>query len=253
MSDDVHSIQTSFGGVAELGKGYISRVDGARILLPLATELKVGDGARYVVHLADGTPAFAGAGRVVEVSDQGRSVRKDQRYETMLDALQFDERSRPVYNYIVAVREATYGQTAAVTPAAVVDDEAGIVEESSPDALMDDEATAYIGRPGGADGSFATAIEGHVSGSASAAPQVVKRSSVPIVMPTGSLRRPALGLQWQPADARPPTARPASGLFRYAEGGLLRPARPPYPAIDRSLWVSPAPRPGSNGASARVT
>lgn len=285
MADDVYTIETMYGDVAELGKGYVNRVDGQRILLPFGKKLKVGDGVRYVVHLADGTPAFAGAGRCVEVSDQGRKAPKAQRYETMVDALQFDERSRPVYEYIVAVRNATYaGQPASAQAAsaaqaspvardvaddaAMEDDEAELLDddEASASAMHDDdesEATAFIGRPGtgrdsapsspAAEGSFAGALEQRASGAPSApaaSRSTPATASVPSVMPSGMLRRAVLGVQWQPATPRHPTPRPASGLFRYPEGTLPRPARAPYPDLDASQWVQPAPKPGASGAGA---
>ncbi len=108
MSDDVFEIVTPFGDVAELGQGYINRADGERMLLPLPSECAAGEGVRFIVHLTDGTPAFAGAGRCVQVSDQGATVVAAERFETLLDNLAFDDRSRPVYDYIVAVRQAAY-------------------------------------------------------------------------------------------------------------------------------------------------
>jgi len=110
--NEIMEVQTSFADVAQLGQGYVDRVDGERMLLALGTEMAVGDVVRFIVHLVDGTPAFAGAGRCVQVSDQGPSVPASDRYETLLDTLTFDERSAPVYDYIVAVRQMTYNETA---------------------------------------------------------------------------------------------------------------------------------------------
>jgi hypothetical protein len=110
MSEDVFMIASAFGDVAELGQGYVNRADGERILLPLPVELAMGEGVRFIVHLSDGTPAFAGAGRCVQVSDQGDGVDPTERFETLLDSLAFDERSQPVYEYIVAVRQAVYAE-----------------------------------------------------------------------------------------------------------------------------------------------
>lgn len=258
MADDVLTITTEFADVASLGKGYIHRVDGQRILLPLAKKLTVGEGVRYVVHLADGTPAFAGAGRCTEVSDQGRSVAKAQRYETMVDSLQFDDRSRPVYEYIVAVRQATYGGAAAAVQAApsVEDaetDDAELIEAEASDAGDDDEATAYMGRPRGPRSSAPGATASvRPSAPTSQAPEPAP-APIPSVMPSGMLRRPVLGVQWQPTAPRRPTPRPASGLFRHPEGPLPKPAHAPYPDLDRSQWVTRAPRPGSTDAPARST
>src|SRR5262245_24485425 len=110
MSDDILSVATPFPDVASLAQGYINRVDGERLLIPLEEACDEGSGVRFVIYLGDGTAAFAGAGRCVQVSDQGTNVPPNARYETLVDSLELDERSRPVYDYIVAVRAAAYGQ-----------------------------------------------------------------------------------------------------------------------------------------------
>jgi hypothetical protein len=108
MSDEIFEVATSCTDVAELGQSYIDRVDGERILLPLPREIPAGEGVRFIVHLVDGTPAFAGSGRCVQSSDQGDQVAATDRFETLIDTLAFDERSLPVYEYIVAVRQLAY-------------------------------------------------------------------------------------------------------------------------------------------------
>lgn len=153
MSDEVFEVVTPFNDVAELGQGYINRADGERILLPLPEACQVGEGVRFIVHLADGTPAFAGAGRCVQASDQGPAAGAG-RYETLLDSLAFDERSRPVYEYIVAVRQAVYAAGGPAEPAeqaqaldAEVAAEVEAVAESAPeDAAV---AEAVYGEDGG--------------------------------------------------------------------------------------------------------
>ncbi len=129
MSDDILSVATPFPDVASLAQGYINRVDGERLLVPLEAECSEGSGIRFVIYLGDGTAAFAGAGRCAQVSDQGGSVPPQQRFETLIDSLDLDERSRPVYDYIVAVRNAAYGQ------------------EPAAEASSDDEVSADIEEP----------------------------------------------------------------------------------------------------------
>lgn len=109
MSDEIFEVATLCVDVAALGQDYSDRVDGERILLALPREIAAGDEVRFVVILVDGTPAFAGAGRCIQVSDQGLNAGMS-RYETLLDSLAFDERSAPVYEYIVAVRQLAYQQ-----------------------------------------------------------------------------------------------------------------------------------------------
>jgi len=279
MSDDILTIATPYPDVVSLAQGYINRADGERILLPLAATPSEGEGIRFVVMLSDGTPAFAGAGLCTQVSDQGNTVPADQRFETLLDSLQFDERSQPVYDYIVAVRNAAYAQQAeteaqaAEAPATDVEMDALSVESH------DDEATAMLNVEvateavviAGRMPSDAPSEQGQVLWSAGApeaaqelepvhswapsAPppprveswqpplEAAQPSFVPPPIPTGILTRPARAAHWQPTPPRRPTPRPASGLFRYASGALPRPAAPPHPDIDPAARVRPAPRP----------
>jgi hypothetical protein len=266
MSDDILSVATSFTDVASLAQGYMNRADGERLLLPLGSACKPGTGVRFVVYLEDGTPAFAGAGLCSQVSDQGGTVPAEQRYETLLDTLQFDERSRPVYEYIVAVRNAAYAQGASAQ-AEEVDAELEPDAEGSQAAageaheaeLLPDDAAASL-RPSEPTSAWSQpepwtqpAPADDVQPAASLleageqpwlTPGATAPSFLPPALPTGLLTRPARTTHWQPSPPRRPTPRPATGLFRYGTGGLPRPDRPPYPDLDRSAWIQPAPRPG---------
>lgn len=133
MSDDVFAVRTTFNDVAELGQGYLERADGERMLLPLPLEVSEGEGVRFIVYLADGTPAFAGAGRAVQVSDQGEEVAAEDRYETLIDGLVFDERSRPVYDYIVAVRQMAYADLGAAAEAEAAHGEEAVLDSEGND------------------------------------------------------------------------------------------------------------------------
>jgi hypothetical protein len=151
MSDDILSVATPFPDVASLAQGYINRVDGERLLVPLEVAVDEGAGVRFVIYLGDGTAAFAGAGRCVQVSDQGTNVPPSARYETLVDSLELDERSRPVYDYIVAVRAAAYGQTEEAQDADAHVEDVGPAElEAAPidvDAGMDVELASVPAAP----------------------------------------------------------------------------------------------------------
>ena len=237
----------------------MNRADGERLLLALKASSATGAGVRFVVYLADGTPAFAGAGLCVQVSDQGRAVPPEQRYETLLDTLQFDERSRPVYDYIVAVRSAAYQvQQQAQGDAAEGAAYASAASEHPGSFSGEDDATSIVSAPVSvpAPGPEQTAWSEPASEQqglsiparsdsipafdteAARAP-----SFLPPPIPTGLLTRPARTTHWQPAPPRRPTPRPSTGLFRYAAGALPRPARPPRPELDPAFSVAPAPRP----------
>jgi hypothetical protein len=138
MSEEIFTVQTPFPDVVALAQGYMNRADGERLLLPLPVAFSQGAGIRFVVYLADGTPAFAGAGLCVQASDQGTAVPSAQRYESLLDTLQFDERSRPVYDYIVAVRNAAYaqqGQAAGAEAAEVLEEPTALIEVAGTEAV----------------------------------------------------------------------------------------------------------------------
>ena len=278
MSDEIFEIPTHSVDVAALGQDYSDRVDGERILLGLPRALEIGDEVRFVVLLLDGTPAFAGAGRCIQVSDQGDDAGA-LRFETLIDSLAFDERSQPVYEYIVAVRQAAYqqGEAAAGAEESV---EVAVPEEPSP---WDAEATR-IDR-----GSIPP--EAHRSAEAHGeltTPHEISSSSLPTPVPTASttprpdgdglpepeepaalsvsaqsrrvtppayatippeplqtgiLTRPALAAHWAPAAPRPPqrSLRPSS--FQSHQGPLAVPEVPPRPQLDRSQWIERASAP----------
>jgi hypothetical protein len=256
MSDEIFSIAAPFPDIAELAQGYVDRADGERLLLPLPKAMAQGAPVRFVVYLSDGTPAFAGAGLCSESSDQGRAVAPEQRFETLLESLRFDARSRPVYDYIVAVRAAVYAES---DPEARIGSAGSDAESSDGASQVDVDATAVLDlfaqhrQPASGpiahrtptpspdqDGELAfrptPEHSTHIAGTRDP-------SFIPPPIPTGLLTRPARTMHWQPAPPRRPTPRPASGLFRYGLAGLPSPARPPRPELDPSLQVLPAPRP----------
>ena len=301
MSDDVFAVRTSFQDVAELGQGYLERADGERMLLPLPVEVAKGEGVRFIVYLTDGTPAFAGAGRAVQVSDQGTEVDSEQRYETLIDGLVFDERSRPVYDYIVAVRQMAYADAGASAEADAAMGEEAVLESDEPTTHAEEANPALIAEMMRPDSvhpleeddlrdtkSMSPAEKAYEAASAGAAAAPTRRmeaysevtppdnnvglamveeeralaqSEIPRVLadpdastqivearsmmplPTGSLRRPAIAVGWQPKAPKRPESKPGSGMFRYAAGALPIPARPPHPDLPAEQRVQPAAAP----------
>lgn len=268
MSEETFSITAPFPDVASLAQGYVNRADGERLLLPLPQAFATGAIVRFMVHLVDGTPAFAGVGMCVQSSDQGPAVEPENRFETLLDSLRFDARSQPVYDYIVAVRASLYADSQPDEPQPEPEVHVGAVQSDAPAPApeVDVDATAVrdvfaqnrqetVRPDGNSDrprAESSPSIEpGTLEPGSGAYPRpsesgsVVARdpSFIPPPIPTGLLRRPARTMHWQPAPPRRPTPRPASGLFRYGLAGLPRPNRAPRPEIDASLWVRPAHRP----------
>jgi hypothetical protein len=287
MSDEIFEVMTSFADVAELGQGYIDRADGERILLALPRATREGEGVRFIIVLADGTPAFAGAGRCAQVSDQGAEVDAQGRYETLLDSLAFDERSRPVYEYIVAVRQMAYadaegaaGGEAGVVEEAVYETDASISgwPEASPTEPMSQPPDSLaptrevetlepalsepaLSEPALSEPALSeppSQMAGPTTDPSPAPPATeppprpdfsyaVLASVLPEPLPTGMLTRPAIAAHWQPVAPRPPRPSSRPSRFRYPIGTLPMPSAPPRPDLDESQWVRPAPSPASGG------
>lgn len=194
MSDDVYAIRTTYQDVAELGQGYMERADGERILLALPAEVKPGDGVRFIVYLSDGTPAFAGAGRSVQASDQGAEVDAEARFETLIDALVFDERSRPVYDYIVAVRQMAYADAGA---AAEAEAEHGVEEVMESDEPSMHTRAALPATPGAQAAPAAEEVEvSDLDADDAGAPAAPDADAFSDVTPQGAA--PALSAHMQP-------------------------------------------------------
>lgn len=259
MSDALN-IMTPFGDVASLGQGYAQRADGEHLWLPMPQPLEPGTGVEFVIFLADGTPAFAGAGQCLQVSDLGEQADPQGRFETAFGALQFDERSQPVYDYIVALHAA-----AAEAQPEAAEGEAEVEAEAEAELMeAGDEPDFEMGEEGDGDFDVVDAggegvaladgdamLEGATPEMESLEIDAADEDEAPAprvsMIPKGMLQRPAIAMHWKPAPAQSPQASPASGLFQYNGSGLPVPAEPPRPELDPSLWVQPAGRPAPEG------
>jgi hypothetical protein len=264
MSDEIFEVATHSVDVAALGQDYSDRVDGERILLGLPRALEIGEEVRFVVLLLDGTPAFAGAGRCIQVSDQGREAGVS-RFETLIDSLAFDERSAPVYEYIVAVRQIAYqqgegaeaGAEQAGLGAAHSDSEVDVaVPESTPPAEASpwDADATRVSRgsiPPEAQRAPKYDLDGATmemeSKNAEATVQDVSKSNLPTPIPAAlTTARPEAGELPEPAepDSISVSAQRGPALPTYATippeplktGILTRPALAAH-------WAPAAPRP----------
>jgi hypothetical protein len=252
MSDEVFEVSTSFGDVAELGQGYINRADGERILVPLANAPEVGEGVRFIVHLIDGTPAFAGAGRCVQVSDQGPEA-GGERYETLLDSLAFDERSQPVYDYIVAVRQAVYAAGGPQAEAVAAEQAAADVQAAEEGALdaPGDSGEALIEEQAAYVASYEETVEAGVASDALEEPlgepdaisgaqeALVASGSMPAPERLASVRpsRPAPPIAYVEEEPAPMLIDPAAYKLGPISRGMLQRA-----AVDVH-WQPDAPQP----------
>jgi hypothetical protein len=277
MSEEIFEVPTHSVDVAALGQDYSDRVDGERILLGLPRALEVGDEVRFVVLLVDGTPAFAGAGRCVQVSDQGDEAGA-LRFETLIDSLAFDERSQPVYEYIVAVRQIAFQQGEGAAEAEGEVDVSVSQDQDQEQAPWEAEATR-IDRGSVPPAARDLAAEAHGDRTT---PHQISPSSLPTPVPTtsaaelpdpeepeplsvpaqphgvtppayatippeplktGILTRPAIAAHWAPAAPRPPQRSLRPTGFQSTPGPLAVPDVPPRPKLDRTQWVERAPTP----------
>ena len=244
MSDEIFEVPTHSVDVAALGQDYSDRVDGERILLGLPRALEIDDEVRFVVLLLDGTPAFAGAGRCIQVSDQGSDAGA-LRFETLIDSLAFDEPSQPVYEYIVAVRQIAFqqgeGAAAPVESESESEVDVAVPQEQSP---WDDPEATRIDR-GSIPPEALRAAEAHGDRTT---PHEISPSSLPTPVPTSSTTaRPggddlpepqepeAISVPAQPRGVTPPAYAtiPPEPL---KTGILTRPALAAH-------WAPAAPRP----------
>lgn len=263
MSDALN-IVTPFGDVAALGQGYAQRADGDHLWLPMAQQLEQGAAVEFVILLADGTPAFAGSGQCMQVSDLGEDADPQVRFETAIGALQFDERSQPVYDYIVALHQAPAADAAADSDSdsdqAQADPNEAQAESASefaevgageavtepPGADVPEDGAAVVLE--GVDDGEEPSVEGEIDSGmyvAEGEEQDDGPQSQPSMIPKGMLQRPAIAMHWKPAPPKSPQASASSGLFQYNGAGLPVPEEPPRPDLDPSLWVQPAPSPQS--------
>jgi hypothetical protein len=218
----------------------------------------------------------------VQASDQGDQVAPSDRFETLIDTLAFDERSLPVYEYIVAVRQLAYSDNAAPDAGApeaesvsvAVAEETAIYEaepetQARPEVTVMSEDPALAPRdseeslaplaaveavqlaPAAPVTPLPTVKEPEPQPEPPVAPSLVVpagpgyASVKPEPLPTGILTRPAIALHWAPAAPRPPQRSLRPSHFQTARGPLQIPAAPPRPDLDRSLWVTRAERPAA--------
>ena len=244
MSDEIWNIMTPFADVAELGQGYMARADGQCLWVPLPNQVEVETEVPFVVYLLDGTPAFAGSGRCIQVADQGDAADPQVRYEALLDNLMFDERSQPVYDYIVAVRAAAIEEQGAAVDVAQEGDrestDVAVDEDFGADSYQSDSVANEAGVQHAMDGISVSGGDEDVldlpigitaSPSYRPAEQAVQTVLRPSIMPasTGFLSRPIIGLHFQSVIAHGPARSAATGYFEYPAGDLPIPEHPPRP------------------------
>ncbi len=242
----VVTVHTDFTDLNQMAQGLVGRVDPIKVILPGPDVVDAGEWVQFVITLQDGTPGFAGVGRCVTAVDNGEDRSAHQRFDVVIDALQFDSRGQQVFEHILSL--SGYGA------------EGSAASEPVEDVDLDDVASDYTGSHASVgttkdDQGRAVAVydddedEDQDDGGAAVNGESLVPSMAPLAAmddadefgepPTGN--RAALA----PAPAPPNQLNGGaqhSASFTYA-GGLPFPKVPPRPLIDPSQRVSPAPRP----------
>jgi hypothetical protein len=262
----VVTVHTDFTDLNQMAQGLVGRVNDTHVILPGPDPVDVGDWVQFAVTLYDGTPGFAGVGRCVTVVDNGEERLSHQRFDVVIDSLQFDSRGQQVFEHILtlngggeypedegepAAQAPTYAEVPEAPFEDVSDDFTSSKLELPSDALDDaEEEATMIGD------SMAFAAAHHAKETAETRPPP---APLPVSLADDDddddFDMPAIAAPRVSTFSEPPTGsrmvppEPAAtkqsngaASFLYPEG-LPFPAKPPRPQLDPSQRVSPAPRP----------
>jgi len=260
-------VKTLFTDISDLARGFIERVAEDQLILAAASTVVVGEWTQFIVLLGDGTPAFAGVGRCVEVADRGEDALPESRYDLLLDSLRFEEDSQAVFNHLLLVRTDLLGSqepqeeadesndlgafpidlnTAELKDVDFEEPPAGgppaPPQATPPEFVPDDETSAA---PAGEEEQRVEVDESEPQPEV-AEPEQPETTDAPVQqepIPGSILTRPVVARAWQPQVDSRPEPRPSSDLFQYNGGGLPYPKNPPRPDLDPSLWVAKAVHP----------
>ena len=266
------TVQTDFRDLEQMAQGLVGRVHETHLILPTGESVDEGEWAQFEITLFDGQSGLAGVGRCVTLVDNGDERLPHQRFDLVLDSLQFDTHEQSVFEHILALHG---------VGGAPIEDVSGMEAESLPpandDSFVDDDGAELSGEDAvsvAPDASEPTEDEHTMIASADELSSLSEPPSVHIppggeandVVPhTPPARAPASGGSYGVAtrgnaahavhplldeleeplsgERIAPTRQPlAGGVFAYTNG-IVFPKKPPRPDLDATLRVTPAPRP----------
>jgi len=268
----VVTVHTDFTDLNQMAQGLVGRVNETHVILPGPDVVDVGDWVQFAVTLYDGTPGFAGVGRCVTVVDNGEDRLSHQRFDVVIDSLQFDSRGQQIFEHILMLNGPEEG--AATDDAGYAEPDAGYAEPDAGHeaASFEDVSDDFRSQPAIEAYSGHAEDEATVIGDRADVEAALSRSAMMdddddlavVTMPppanapspAATLREAPVVVEHAPAPAAPAPAAPAvnghatrsapqsvNGMsFRYASG-LPFPNVPPRPDIDPARRVSKAPRP----------
>lgn len=242
----VVTVATDFTDLNQMAQGLVGRVDPARVILPGPEPVDVGEWVNFAVTLQDGTPGFAGVGRCVDAVDNGEDRSSHQRFDVVIDSLQFDTRGQQIFEHILMIsgyaedEQAEFGDG---FPAQAPAEPATLdmnVEHSSSALDVSEDAFSEVSlqaaeRYGDDDTGEATmVVDSHAALRNMAEDE--ERPTAPPVYNEDAVTAPP------PAGAR--SAQTNGVSFAYPNG-IPYPVAPPRPELAPTQRVTPAPRPKS--------
>lgn len=250
----VVTVHTDFTDLNQMAQGLVGRVNDTHVILPGPDPVEVGEWVQFAVTLYDGTPGFAGVGRCVTVVDNGEDRLSHQRYDVVIDSLQFDPRGQQIFDHILALStggegEAGYAEAGYAEAAEYAGAEAAAyagAEEADEGGVLDVSAE-FASVPAPEPASQGGDEEATVIGARADLEAALSLSAQDDVIATV----PPDGIE---AEAEAPAAPAVNGYhapatpyvnghsFKYTDG-LPFPPVPPRPELDATRRVTPAPRP----------
>jgi hypothetical protein len=266
------TVQTDFRDLQQMAEGLVGRVHATHVILPAGDAVDEGEWAQWAIALYDGSAGLAGVGRCVTVVDNGAERESHQRFDVVLDSLQFDDHEQRVFEHILALHGTGGDVIEEVVDAESIrphthdhadhSDHSDAFVDVSPDftgstrvhlndndalpeertMLADDDE--LMPAPGGeqndvvpqrpaAQASHVAVSYGNGYGNQSAA----------VAHAVHSMELPVEEEHEEPLSGERIAPRPVNGsVFAYTSG-IPFPARPPRPELEPSLRVTPAPRP----------
>jgi hypothetical protein len=267
------TVHTDFTDLNQMAQGLVGRVNDTHVILPGPDPVDVGEWVQFEVTLYDGTPGFAGVGRCVTVVDNGEERLSHQRFDVVIDNLQFDSRGQQVFEHILTLNGGEGEEAAASDDAPNYGDAPGF-PEAAEDASFEDVSADFTGskieipreqlyaEPEPEPEDEATVIgDSQAFAGAAAAPsyapvdddedQIFEEDTPPPrPRPATLSEAPASARGSLPQMSEPPPPPPPVTAATYANGaafsypqGLTFPDKPPRPELDATRRVSRAPRP----------
>jgi hypothetical protein len=97
------AVQTDFRDIDQMAHGLAGRVHATHVILPAGEAVDEGEWAHFEIVLQDGSAGLAGLGRCVTVVDNGEERMPHQRFDVVIDSLQFDTDEQRVFDHVLAL------------------------------------------------------------------------------------------------------------------------------------------------------